>query len=358
MRRIISLCCAAALVFSLACSDDADPPKTDGPKVGKDGGTPDAPKAEKIDCTKNTCYDYVTNKLILPTDSTESEKYALELNGKKYNSLGGILALIVSQAPTLNIQAEMDGATCEGAALILLRAQAASLTSGATTMQTWVADKKACCTTTSDNTKCCTEAATACFNGTTEFTKTGNTAEYLFGGNISGGKVKAGPASMKLNLTLSGGASLALNLKAVVIKGEITATGIKNGVLSGAIPKDDLDTVVVPQIATMVNTTYKDPKTDQKTIDLLKTLFDTNKDGEITAKEVKENGLIKTFLDGDVDVDPAPKTPATGCKTDADCDTVNSFKTTCSTTPAPGTCIGKKELSLGLGFSTVAAKIK
>ena len=74
----------------------------------------------------------------------------------------------------------------------------------------------------------------------------------------------------------------------------------------------------------MVNTVYIDPTADQKTKDLLKTLFDTNKDGTITATEVATNGLIKTFLDGDVDVDND----------------------------------GIKELSLGLGFSTVAAKIK
>jgi hypothetical protein len=321
MRRIMSLCCAAALVFSLACSDDTDPiGQTDITQTKKDGGTPPA----TIDCTKNTCYDFVTNKLVLPTDSTESEKYALELNGKKYNSLGGILALVVSQAPTLNIAAEMDGALCEGAALILMRAQANSLTAGPTTMQSWVAKKKACCTTTSDNTKCCAEAATACFNGTTEFEKEATTTDYLFAGNIASGKVKAGPSKMKLNLTLSGGSSLSLNLVSVVIKGDITATGIKNGVLSGAIPKDDLDNVVVPELAKMVNTAYIDPKGDQKTKDLLKTLFDTDKDGKITATEIATNGLIKTFLDGDVD-------------TDND---------------------GKKELSLGLGFTTVAAKIK
>ena len=320
MRRIMSLCCASALVFSLACSDDTDPIPADSKIIQKDGSVP----PPTIDCTKNTCYDFVTNKLVLPTDSTESEKYALELNGKKYNSLGGILALVVSQAPTLNIAAEMDGALCEGAALILMRAQANSLTSGPATMQSWVAKKKACCTTTSDNTKCCTEAATACFNGTTEFEKEATTTDYLFGGTISGGKVKAGPSKMKLNLTLSGGSSLSLNLVSVVIKGEITATGIKNGVLSGAIPKDDLDNVVVPELAKMVNTAYTDPKGDQKTKDLLKTLFDTDKDGKITATEVANNGLIKTFLDGDVD-------------TDND---------------------GKKELSLGLGFTTVAAKIK
>jgi len=319
---------ALALAFSLACSDDSGTTtKKDGGGGNVDGGgtTPDMPKASKIDCTANKCYDYVTSKLVLPTDSTESEKYALEFKGKKYNSLGGILALIVSQAPDLNIAAEMDGAICEGKALILMRAQAASLTAGAATVQAWVAKEKACCTTTTDNKECCTEAATACFNGTTEFTAdTTASGEQLFGGNISGGKLTAGPAKMKLNLTLSGNAKLALNLMAVTIKGKITASGVTEGVLSGAIPKSDLDTVVVPQIATMVNTVYTDAKTDQKTKDLLKTLFDANKDGKITKDEVAGNGLIKTFLDGDVDVDGD----------------------------------GKKELSLGLGFTATGAKIK
>jgi len=328
MRRILSLCCAAALVLSLACSDD----DTNTNNGKKDGGTvadkaivqADQGKIDPINCSTNTCHDFVANKLLLPTDSTESQKYAMQFNGKPYNSLGGILALIASQASDLKIQEEMDGALCEGAALILMRAEAKDLTAGDTTLQTWVAKKKACCTTTSDNKTCCTEADKACFNGTTEFEKSVSKEEYLFKGKIAGGKLTAGPSKMKLNLTLSGGAALALNLKYVQIKGDITATGIKNGVLSGAIPKDDLDNVIVPQIATMVNTAYTDPKGDKKTKDLLKTLFDTNKDGKITAAEVKGNGLIKTFLDGDVDVDGD----------------------------------GKKELSLGLGFTTVKAKIK
>jgi hypothetical protein len=311
----------------MACSDDdtnTNTTKKDGSVADQKVVTPDQGKIEPINCSTNTCHDFVANKLLLPTDSTESQKYALQFNGKPYNSLGGILALIASQASGLNIQEEMDGALCEGAALILMRAQAKSLTAGKTTLQTWVAKKKACCTTTSDNKTCCTEAATACFNGTTEFEKDSSGTDYIFGGNIFGGKIAAGSAKMKLNLTLSGGAALALNLKYVQIKGDITATGITNGVLSGAIPKDDLDNVIVPQIATMVNTAYTDPKGDQKTKDLLKTLFDTDKDGKITAAEVKNNGLIKTFLDGDVDVDGD----------------------------------GKKELSLGLGFTTVKAKIK
>ena len=42
--------------------------------------------------------------------------------------------LIASQASGLNIQDEMDGAPCEGAALILMRAAAKSLTAGKVTL--------------------------------------------------------------------------------------------------------------------------------------------------------------------------------------------------------------------------------
>ena len=93
MRRIMSVCLAFALVFSLACSDDSTGTTDSKVNTKKDGGTtPDTGAPEKIDCTQNTCYDYVTNTLILPTDSTESEKFSLIIGTKKYNSLGGILA--------------------------------------------------------------------------------------------------------------------------------------------------------------------------------------------------------------------------------------------------------------------------
>jgi len=287
--------------------------------------SPDTGDPAQMNCTKNTCYEHVASRLLLPTNSTEADKYALEYKGKKYNSYGNILALLVSQAQDLKLQDSMDQTVCQGTALLLLRTQANSLTGGSALTQTWTAADKTCCTTTTDTKKCCAEANTNCFAATSEHKPASTSpADQLFSGNIIGGKFMAGPSRMTLTVPLSATARLTLNLKHVVLKGDITATGIKNGVLSGAISKADLDKIVIPQIATMVNTTYTDAKTDQKTKDLLKTLFDTDKNGKITVAEVQNNPLIKTFLDGDVDVD--------------------------------GDSI--KELSLGIGFQSTTCVIK
>lgn len=330
MRRLngfLALFLAASLGLALACSDDTETTKPDGKVVQKDSGTDSTSTPTTIDCTKNTCYEYVTDKLLIPIDSTTQEKYALVFKGKTYNALGSILALVAQQGgKDLDLQGEIDQAVCGGKAMVLMRVQAKSLTDDTSTAaQSWVASETACCTSTDDATKCCSEAKTKCFAGTTEFTPHKDSpTDMTFGGKIATGKLALGPAKMKLTLPLTDTSKITVNLKNVLITGTMASDKMTDGVLAGAIPKTDLDTVVVPQIATMVNTVYTDTKTAQKTKDLLKMLFDKDGDGKITSTEVSGNDLIKTFLDGDVDVDGD----------------------------------GTKELSLGIGFTAVKGKIK
>jgi len=289
--------------------------------VQKDSGS-----TSLLDCKTKKCTGYVLNRLLLPLTAADATKYALVFKGVPYNALGNILALLASQAPSMGLQDALDRSTCSGATLHLLSVEANSLTSQPKAQaQAWIGENKTCCKAPTNAALCCAQAAAGCFNGKGEFAKSKTSPmNMLLSGSISSGKLKVGPALLKIKLSLSSFAPLELWLKHATIQGDITAGKITDGVLSGAIPQQQLNNVVIPGVAVMLNGVYTNPSTDAATKKMIKDLFDTNSDGKITTAEVASNPLIKTFLGGDVDVDKD----------------------------------GIKELSLGIGFTAVAAKIK
>ena len=272
-------------------------------------------------------HGYVFNRIIVPTDSTQSANYALEHNGKLYNSLGGILALISSQAPSMSLQVVIDEAVCSGAALHLLCLRAKSLSSDPTASAMIWPGTAPCCSSAPcayGSGQCNSTATSSCFSGSNTLSPLKTYKSEIMPGSVSGGQMQMGPGKAVLFLSLAGGQPMAIPLKGAKIKGNLSGGKINDGVLAGGVDKNVLNQTVVPALAASINATYTSYATDQKTKDLLKTLFDTNKDGQITAAEVQGNGLIKTFLDGDVDLD--------------------------------GDNI--KELSVGVGFTAVGAKLK
>jgi len=309
----------------------------DGP--APDLSQPDLPTPDLKatgDLGPSTCssggHGFVFDRVIVPTDSTSSSKYALVHKGKLYNSLGGILALISSQAPSMNFQSLIDESVCSGAALHLLCLQAKSLsTDPAVKALTWPGTAS-CCTSSpcfnSSSKQCGYTAQNACFSGTNVLSPVKGQPAAVASGSVSAGALKLGPGKAVLYVPLPGASGAAggiqVVLKGATISGTVVGKKINSGILAGAVDKKDLNTKVIPALATGINATYTSPTTDTKTKDLLKTLFDTNKDGKITTSEVQNNGLIKTFLDGDVDVDGD----------------------------------GVKELSVGVGYTAVGATVK
>ena len=277
-------------------------------------------------------HGFVFDRVLVPTNSTEAQKYALHYKGKMYNSLGGILALFQSQLPTLSFQSAMDEGVCAGQALHLLCLKAKSLHSDpAATAQTWPS-AAACCTKApcfSNPAGACGSAASAkCFSGASALTPTKGQAARVLPGEIAVGALKLGPGNALLSFPMSGmpgmGKPLLLPLKHATIRGTLAGKRITSGILTGCVSRHDLRTKIVPSLAASLNAVYTSPMVDPKTRELLKTLFDANKDGKITAAELESNPLIKTFLDGDVDVDGD----------------------------------GEMELSVGVGFTAVSANIK
>jgi hypothetical protein len=297
------------LAFVLAaCSDDTKGPTPDGGGK-KEGGTvvDKGPQPTKLICKadKSDCKDFVFSKLILPT--SDAQKYALQYEGKPYNALGAILGALSSVLADL--QGSVDGAVNNGTTVILLRFQSTNFTDDPNTLgQNWIGAKPAnppCCAKPDDKAACATESKTTCFKGDFKFEVDANSPQdAVFGGKITASTLdmKASVLPLKIPITTAG--VIQLNLKSAQLKGKLGATGITDGVLAGAISKKEVDTVLIPTVAKMMQDTLADPKTPQSTKDQMLNLFDKSpKDGKITEQEVKENPLITTFLSGDVDVD-------------------------------------------------------
>jgi hypothetical protein len=331
LKSLWSALIIAALALSVAaCSDDdtnKDSGVSDGPNIKKDGIVP---PPTKLTCNGD-CKDLVMDSLTFP-DTTTAATVGVDYTGDGTvdNALGSILGALSGITSSLDLQKSIDNALHQGTTIMLLRMQAANFATAATAAsQAWVGQKMACCTSITDEDKCKTEAMAGCYGGSHTFF-TDNTAsdpKAIFGGSITGGKFQFGSMSstMSLNLPITGAGALELSLKGVHLMGDVNAAGTKitNGILAGVVTKEDLDTKLLPQIATMLNNTLNDATVDKTTKDTIKTLFDTDADGQIAEAEVKDNALIKTFLAGDVDVDGD----------------------------------GKMELSLGISFTATSATI-
>jgi hypothetical protein len=261
--------------------------------------------------------DYVISKLTLPTGSTAFQ-LGVDFNndGTVDNVLGSILAAFSTMAPAFEFQSDVNWVVNTGAAVHLMRVAPQNLTAWVTTAQ--------CCQALQDPTLCASQAQASCFSGSHTFSPDPKYPQgRQLGGAITGSSIKFGPGTLMFRMPLDTGLTLDLDLKAAWIKGKLSGDTITDGVLAGAVSKADVDGEIVPAVANLCNDALTDPNTEPATKDTIKTLFDGNQDGSVTAQEVANSGVIKAFLGGDVDVDND----------------------------------GVKELSMGLGFSAVKAVI-
>jgi hypothetical protein len=275
------------------------------PKPVGDGSPPTdtVPPVTTITCNGD-CMDMVVSRMLLPDSNTQP--LDLDGDGTGDNALGTILIALNSAVPSMTLQHDLDTSVFKGSALMLVRMQAASFADAKQALaQVWQGAEQVCCTATSDLAQCKAQATQTCFSGGHTFKPdpvSPNTS--VMGGTVKSSLAAFGPARMTVTIPISSAATLKLDMVGVRLQGSLTsAGGIQKGVLAGAIPKSELDGQVVPILAQLLNKELSDPGTDPSTKNTIKTMFDADKNGSISAQEIKDNALVKTFLAGDVDVD-------------------------------------------------------
>lgn len=281
---------------------------------------------------------YVGDTLLVPTTAAQATMYGLDLDEaeppRPDNALGNILATLAGQ--DVDVQTQINDAITAGDIVILHSVQAEALTNAAgASWRVLLAEKP---------------ATPPLFDGmdqlTVDVANSPENAKLL--GSISGGQFVGGPAPITIKISLvEGGEPLSLNLVGTKIESTISATGC-DGKLGGAITKSDLDTVIIPTVADLMNTTVmNDPgcmmtppmcgSSAQTVLDLFDkgisctadneaevcpttaSMCDTagtmkctcgaaacdgnlSGDGAISVAEIQNNSLIKSLLTPDVDL--------------------------------------------------------
>lgn len=264
-------------------------------------------------------YHYVANKVFVPTSSTESREFGLDLNGDGTvdNQLGATLAALKSQA-NFDIQATIDDAVNKGSIILLVDFQSKSFTSSsAAGIQVFLGQNPmpAPCNGSADTT--CGHHLTG--TGSFDLDPNGPTNAAL-AGKIVGGTFTGGPGDLSLQIALGGTMPIQLNLIGARAKASsISETGIGSGtsggvIFAGAITKDDIDTKILPAIAPQLETTImRDCNmltappgcgcTANSTGATIISFFDSNKDCMVTTDELKNNSLVMSLLQPDVTID-------------------------------------------------------
>ena len=119
-------------------------------------------------------------------------------------------------------------------------------------------------------------------------------------GVISEGQLRAqGDYLLPLNVE---GKRHILTMKLARIEANVSAAGITEGLVAGALPIEQVKTAVVPEIAGKLNDVYNDPATEPDMKSKLDDIFDLNDDGKISVVEVENNSLIGLLIAPDVDI--------------------------------------------------------
>ncbi|MBV8757027.1 MAG: hypothetical protein JO257_07125 [Deltaproteobacteria bacterium] len=262
---------------------------------------------------------YVANKIFVPTSSTESREYGLDLNGDGTvdNQLGATLAALKSQGG-FDIQKTIDTSVNDGSIILLVDFQTKSFTSSsASGIQVFLGDMP-------NPPACAGSADTTCgkhLTGTASFgiSATSPTNAAL-AGKIVGGTFTGGPGKLSLQIALGGNMPIQLDLIGARVKASgITDTTIGSGtsggaIFAGAISKDDIDNKVIPAIPPQLKTTIERDCnmltmppgcgcTSGSTGATIISFFDANHDCMVTPEELKMNSLVMSLLQPDVTID-------------------------------------------------------
>lgn len=279
--------------------------------------TQPAPTAQVAPST-GVQYHFVTNKLILPTTSAEAQSFALNLDADAQNHgdnvLGGLLALLTSAAPTLQLQSAMDAAVSNGELVTLHVLKADDALNDASASWSIFQGQGA--------------KAAPSFDGSDKFAL--DSAAPLsppLVGSLSNGHFAGGPGTARLKVFLLG-PPVEVDLIGVRLEADVTAKGCDHGKLGGGLTVDEFRAKFLPAMVDGLNQTVQ---ADRAVADAVLPIFDADRNGTITVAELLSNPLLMLAASPDLDL----------------MDASGKFN--------PGQDGTKDSYSLGLGFTCVPA---
>ncbi len=280
---------------------------------GDDGGSTIIPEGEH--------YQFVSKSAAVPTNNNQAREYGLDLNGDKTvdNQLGMVLGTLATMG--FDIQGTIDEAVSEGSIILLVDFQTKDFTNtSAAGIQILLGDNpmpQPCTDPLMPTIPTCGKHLA----GTGSFTiSTSSPDTAALGGKIINGTFTGGPGDISLQIALGGTDAIQLDLIGARSKASgISANGLTSVILAGALTESDLNTKVIPAIATQLapaiaedcNMLASPPgcgcmagSTGKTVLDL----FDggipgSMKNCAVSVEEIQQNSLIQSLLAPDVTID-------------------------------------------------------
>ncbi len=246
--------------------------------VADSGTTPPPPEEPLLQSVLET--------MSLPTAVGE---YAVDLDGSGAKNQFGALLLAVASFG-MDLQPEIDRELDQGNLLVLMELLGSDLTTDSdVTIRAHLGED-----TDGD--------AANNFSGSAVLKIAASSpSDATLTGAIAAGKLEAGPGTLLIPLPL-GTKMVVVPLAKAVVKAQVSADGLTDGVLAGAMAKTDLDSKVLPGVVDLITEALADPNISQKNKDTMLQVLDADQNGKIEVSDLK-SGLIGSALAPDVDTD-------------------------------------------------------
>lgn len=236
-----------------------------------------------------TQYQYVTDKLLLPSTREQTEAYALNIDNdpkqKTDNKFGDLLTLLTSAAPDLEIQATLDQAVNAGQLVTLHAVQTDDFLNDPNVSWHIYLGQIA--------------QTAPVFDGSDVFaldTKTPLNSPIL--GSLTNGHFVGGPGSTQVRILLLG-QQVEVDLIGVRLEADFSADGCVNGKLGGGVTVEEFRSRLIPAIADGLNQLIQ---LNETAAEPLLQAFDSNKDKVITTQELESNPILMIAITPDLDL--------------------------------------------------------
>ena len=242
-RSLLGLSAAASLGLA-GCGDDG-------------GGGTGGPDPIEIDPT-GTHNKYVVSDLTIPASGAESKSLGLDIDGDgdTENALGGLLGALASTAG-LDLQTGIDEQLVEASFILLASVQATDI-GNASGVGTYIFfgenPMPVACTDPQDLATCGKH-----LNGDGAFDVSATSpTDSVLAGTLAGGELSTNPGTVSIELPLGETAPLQIDLIGAQIQATVSATGITEGRIAGAITDDDVVNKLIPSVQLLVTGIIED----------------------------------------------------------------------------------------------------
>lgn len=235
---------------------------------------------------------YVISEVTLPT-SASAYAFDHDGDGSTENQYGGIVALMAQSGASL--QAVMNASLAAGEDLQLIAldtSDPALLADTAPVVRQHVA----------------ISSSGPDFSGSGSFAVNGSKPAAVYPGILFAAqyastlpRMLATPPTVHLRLPIGDGRTALLPLVGARLEAHVTTTGLVEGRLHGAWRQSDVNTIVLPAIATQLNAIAQQVPCGNSCT-TVKQFFDSNGDGTITATDLMQSPLVSATFAPDLDL--------------------------------------------------------